>query len=287
LANLFALALPDSAAALLVTYGAGALIRVQSSPTEAGSYGDVVTIPIVSGVSVYPVYDPDGVAGSYYKYRYEASDGDPAGTYSAAFQPVAGQQGLYASSAELKHYARIPDDDTVDDAELALALDTASRLIDKACRRQFGKVSSSATRTYTARWSRSWQRYIVEIDDIYDDDVVTVTSDGTAVTNFVLEPRNAEADGKPYTTLMFGSGVTISCLRNGIAVTSTRYGWLAVPSAIKNATLLQASRIVKRRDSPFGIAGSPDMGNEMRLLARLDPDVAVMVKPYYRWWAAA
>src|SRR5690348_9223267 len=74
-ANLFALTIPDSAAALLVTYGAGALIRVQSSPTEAGSYGDVVTIPIVSGVATYPVYDPTGEAGYSYKYRYEEADG--------------------------------------------------------------------------------------------------------------------------------------------------------------------------------------------------------------------
>lgn len=195
----------------------------------------------------------------------------------------------YATSAELKHYARIPDgdgEDTVDDPELGLALTAASRAIDKACNRQFGKVDASTTRTYTARWRDAWSRYGVEVDDIYDNDVVTLTSDGTAVTDFNLEPRNSETDGRPYTELVFGTSISVSTTRNLIAVTSTRFGWASVPAAIKNATLLQASRFVKRRDSPFGIAGSPDMGNELRLLARLDPDVAVMVRPYYRWWGA-
>ena len=50
-----------------------------------------------------------------------------------------------------------------------------------------------------------------------------------------------------------------------------------VPSSVKLAVLLQASRWVKRREAPFGIAGSPEMGNELRLLAKLDPDVMVLL----------
>ncbi len=200
----------------------------------------------------------------------------------------------YATSAELKHFARIPDgdgEDTVDDAELGLALTSASRAIDKACNRQFGNVDAVSTaRTYTARWSPGWRRYVVEIDDIYNDDVVTVTSSGAALTDFTLEPINAEADGIPYTMLVYGTATGIwsdfypfNFARNTIIVTSTRWGWAAVPSAIKNATLIQASRFFKRRDSPFGIAGSPDLGNELRLLKQLDPDVAVLVQPYYKF----
>jgi hypothetical protein len=43
---------------------------------------------------------------------------------------------------------------------------------------------------------------------------------------------------------------------------------------------MQASRLLSRRDAPFGIAGSPEMGSEMRLLAKLDPDVDLLVQPY-------
>jgi hypothetical protein len=62
-----------------------------------------------------------------------------------------------------------------------------------------------------------------------------------------------------------------------------------VPPSIPAALLLQASRLNKRRDSPFGIAGSPSAqgAGEVRLLARLDPDFITTLKPYVRkWWAA-
>lgn len=60
----------------------------------------------------------------------------------------------------------------------------------------------------------------------------------------------------------------------------------AVPVSIHFATLVQAARLVKRRDAPFGVVGSPEMGNELRLLARLDPDVEVLVANHRVWWAA-
>lgn len=45
-----------------------------------------------------------------------------------------------------------------------------------------------------------------------------------------------------------------------------------VPDAIKQACLIQASRIFSRKSSPYGIAGSPETG-ELRLLNSLDVDV--------------
>lgn len=59
-----------------------------------------------------------------------------------------------------------------------------------------------------------------------------------------------------------------------------------IPAEIKLACLIQASRLVTRKDAPFGIAGSPDVGSEMRLLAKLDPDVQVLVRPHKSWWGA-
>ena len=65
------------------------------------------------------------------------------------------------------------------------------------------------------------------------------------------------------------------------------WGWPAVPTSVKVATLLQASRFAIRRDSPYGIAGSPSEGSELRLLAAVDPDVKVAIGKKYRreWWA--
>lgn len=50
-----------------------------------------------------------------------------------------------------------------------------------------------------------------------------------------------------------------------------------VPAPVKYACMLQASRWFKRKDAPFGISGSPEMQGEMRLLAKLDPDVEVLL----------
>jgi hypothetical protein len=58
------------------------------------------------------------------------------------------------------------------------------------------------------------------------------------------------------------------------------WGWTAVPVAVKQATLLQASRFFSRRHSPYGVAGSPELGSEIRLLARVDPDVGVSLRDY-------
>ena len=66
-----------------------------------------------------------------------------------------------------------------------------------------------------------------------------------------------------------------------MSVTAT-FGWAAVPATIHNACLLQASRFFADRNMPHGIAGSPDLGNELRLLAKVHPDVEVMVTPYKR-----
>lgn len=77
----------------------------------------------------------------------------------------------------------------------------------------------------------------------------------------------------------------------GAATAAINYGHTpfttTIPDSIVMACLLQAGRFYKRRDALFGIAGSPEMGNEMRLLAKLDPDVALLVKSAYDMWGAA
>jgi hypothetical protein len=72
-----------------------------------------------------------------------------------------------------------------------------------------------------------------------------------------------------------------------LTIDADPWGWDAVPDAVKEATLLQGSRLDFRRVAPAGVAGSPETGSEVRLLARVDPDVAVSLKDFIRWWAAA
>jgi hypothetical protein len=201
----------------------------------------------------------------------------------------------YATVPELKSYLRIPTEeqggDDVDDAELALALTAASRAIDRTTNRQFGLAGEDVARLYTPEWDTVRLRWTVAIDDLMTVTDLVVKADldddqvyEETITDYRLIPLNAAGDGRPWTDLILGSTVSMKSTAE-IQITAT-WGWTTVPAAIENACLIQASRFFKRREAPFGVAGSPDLGSEMRLFAKVDPDVQVMVGPYRRWWGA-
>lgn len=198
----------------------------------------------------------------------------------------------YVTPAELRDHLGV--NQQVSDTRLSEAAEAASRAIDLACNRQFGVVAVAEERFYTARFDFDRRRWVVPIDDLMSTtDFVAEVQDADGIPvgvidDYVLEPRNANLDGRPWIALMVRSGSTQSPTgaTDEVAITAL-WGWSAVPTAVKAAAKLQASRFLARKDSPYGVAGSPDLGNELRLLARLDVDVAEMVKPYQRWWGAA
>lgn len=199
----------------------------------------------------------------------------------------------YVTTAEGREYLT-RHGDTVDDTQIALAITAASRAVDLCCSqgdtaRQFGVVTAQE-RFYTPRWDRRRCRWIVEIDDLMSTvgfDPQLQDADGNdlgAIDAYILEPRNAAAKSRPWTHLVVKP--TSTHTPTGIeyeAAFTAPWGWTATPTPVKNATLLQMSRFAVRRDSPYGIAGSPDDGSEMRLLARVDPDVSVMLGSFKRW----
>jgi uncharacterized phiE125 gp8 family phage protein len=191
----------------------------------------------------------------------------------------------YVTLTELKSYLRITD--TADDAELAIAITTASRAVDRHCHRQFGQVAAAEERQYTAYWDRRAACWVVTFDDLQDVTGLTVTVEAGEVDEYTLEPVNAAAEGKPFTQLrvLVESAAKPTYETHGVTIDAV-WGWDAVPVPVEQATLLQASRFHSRRFSPYGVAGSPDQGSEMRLLAKVDPDVAVSLSDYVRWWAA-
>jgi len=198
----------------------------------------------------------------------------------------------YITLSELKAFLRIGD--TGDDVQLAVAITAASRAIDRCTNRQFGVVASVEERQYTAEWNRRRGRWVVPIDDLMTVTglvVTTVDEDGTltgTITAYDLEPRDADLKGRPWELLVVRStSAVVPTGARGEMATTGLWGWTAVPTAVDQATYLQASRFHARRNSPYGVAGSPDDGSELRLLARVDPDVAVSLGPYRRWWAAA
>jgi len=56
------------------------------------------------------------------------------------------------------------------------------------------------------------------------------------------------------------------------------FGFTALPVAIEQATVLLASRIFKRNDSPGGVMGFGDIG--VVRVSRIDPDIDRLIMPY-------
>lgn len=198
----------------------------------------------------------------------------------------------YVTAAELKTYLRIGD--TADDALLGVAITAASRAVDHACNRQFGVVGAAVARYYAYAGESIDGRQAVPIDDVQSvtNLAVAVDTDDNAswdstivnATDFDLWPWNAAEDGKPWTHVVLRSGVALGGFyrtARSLRVTAL-FGWTAVPRLVVEATQLQAARFFSRRNATFGVAGSPELGSEVRLLDRLDPDVAVALRPVRR-----
>jgi len=189
----------------------------------------------------------------------------------------------YVTALELKSLLRIDAGDLVDDAQLGLVVTAASRAVDLTTHRQFGQVAAPESRLYTPRWDESRCRWVIQIDDLMDVTGFTLNITAGAITLYTLEPLNAPQRGKPYTRAVVSKTSTILPKGEIGEVTGVgKWGWSAVPATVKEATLIQGSRFNKRRDAPFGVAGSPESGSEIRLLAKVDPDVAVMLASYIR-----
>ncbi|MET9303200.1 hypothetical protein ABZX66_28155 [Micromonospora aurantiaca] len=173
----------------------------------------------------------------------------------------------YLTPPEAAEFVRAPG---VDEAELATWCTAASRAIDKRCNRQFGQVDTLTARTYRrpAVYDVVSGLWLLEIDDVQDVTGLTVGGTALASSGATLLPDNAAADGRPYERLGFED------CPGGPVVVAAVFGWSAVPAQVIGATKLQVSRWSSRRDSPYGVAGSPSDGSELRLLARLDPDVS-------------
>ena len=197
----------------------------------------------------------------------------------------------YCTLAQVKAALRISD--TVDDTLLEGSIESASRLIDGYCNRSFWN-QGTATRIYTAR-----DPYFCMVDDFttisaLNTSVLTpgvfevswILPGGTAKADVQLEPLNAVIEATPWSYdrlravgRYFFPTLTTNYGQQALVQVTANWGWSAIPKVIEQATIIQASRLFKRLDSPLGVAGFGDMG-AMRVSRYLDPDVEQLVMPY-------
>lgn len=190
----------------------------------------------------------------------------------------------YASVIELKD--RLGIDGTADDDVLGGALLAASRGIEKMTGRQFNDAGSASARTY-----RPENQIRVEVDDFHTiTGLVVATDDGDSgtfantwsATDYELYPLNGVVEGEsgwPWSKIRAVAGRWFPCGRRATVQVTARWGWAAVPAAVKESCLVSAVEIFKLKDTPFGVGGYTDFGI---LRARDNPFVARMLAPYTR-----
>jgi hypothetical protein len=197
----------------------------------------------------------------------------------------------YATRNQVKAALRIGTADTLDDDLIDNCVGAASRLIDGYCNRKFWQSGTAEARVFQAEDS-----FYCSIDDIAGTALTLKTStqaDGTfdltwKVSDYQLEPLNGNLDGLTwsYDKIRAVGDYLFPTVNNNygeqalVQVTAV-FGWPSVPEPITQATIIQASRIFKRYDSPLGVAGFGDLG-AIRVSRFLDPDMAQLVEPYRR-----
>lgn len=184
----------------------------------------------------------------------------------------------YATLAEIKARLGIPTADTADDTVLEAVIEAASRAIDN----ETGRVFYATTAT---KYFRADDGDLLFIPDLLSVTTLKTDSDGDrtyettwATTDYDLEPYN----DAPYTRIrLTPSGrYSFPTHAKGVEIAGS-WGYNATgsyPDAINEACLILASRLFKRKDAPFGVAGTAEMG-QLRI-GKTDPDVAGLLYPY-------
>ena len=197
----------------------------------------------------------------------------------------------YATRNQVKAALRIGTADTIDDDLIDNCVGAASRLIDGYCNRRFWQTGTAEARVYQAEDS-----FYCSIDDIAGTALTLKTStqaDGTfdltwSRSDYQLEPLNGNLDGLTWSydkiravgDYLFPT-VNANYGDQALVQVTAIFGWPSVPEPVTQATIIQASRIFKRYDSPLGVAGFGDLG-AIRVSRFLDPDMAQLVEPYRR-----
>lgn len=180
--------------------------------------------------------------------------------------------------------AQVGITDANDDLLLAGACDAASRQVDAWCGRRFWQDTAVTTREFYPCGSvvdlleQPTGAPQVEISTATGLIVKTDTGDNggyattlTIDTDFLLQPRNAIADGRAFDRVsLLNSVFPSSSYRRATVQITAKFGWATVPEEVVRATIIQATQLYKAKDAVFGAAALGEQGS-MYVRAALNP----------------
>lgn len=185
----------------------------------------------------------------------------------------------YVTRDQLKNWVKIADDR--DNELFDIALGGATNWIHDTTGRTFELDEAPSSRVLRVA-GRSWRTddglYALTVPDIGTlDGLLVETGAGTSwstVTDAETGPDEAPGDGWPITHLLRSTAWPIGVQR--VRVTA-RWGWPAVPDGVRQACLIQAGRLFRRKDSPEGVMGGSEWG--VVRVTREDPDARALLNP--------
>jgi hypothetical protein len=186
----------------------------------------------------------------------------------------------YATLEDVKAALRITD--SIDDSLLETSIESASRMIDGYTARTFSNAGT-AVRNFAA----------TDGINLIIDDAITITQVASTdevgdsytiwdTNDYQLEPLNSRSDGlfMSFTHIRAVGTYAWPYLDQQALVRITgTWGFASIPTAIKQATIIQSSRLFKRLDSPLGVIGMGDLG-QIRVSRYLDADVEQLAMPF-------
>lgn len=202
----------------------------------------------------------------------------------------------YAQVSDLKAYwGNEWANQTQYDSTLLLALNAASRQVEKYCGRQFNLDTGLSSRLYTPLGGDTYEMLRwCETDDFTTLQPITLQTDPggngdfevtwSAPLDYELFPLNGIVDGEPgwpYSMIHAVGGVwfpLITFRRKSTIMLTAQFGWPAVPEPVKLATMMLAAQAFKMKDAPLGVAGFSQFNAAVRV--RDNPVAEALISKY-------
>jgi len=190
----------------------------------------------------------------------------------------------YASVEELRQFQSFPPGQEQDDVDLQRALDSGRDFIDWFTGRVFGQGAAAEARTYTA--TDDCTLPVVDLASTAPTVEVDSAGDRTFATTLLPAQYQLEPlDGPPFSVIRIWetppAGVDAVFFYEGglVRVTGT-WGYTdargRIPANVAQANLLLGARWFKRREAPFAVVQSVELGTFQRVPA-MDDDVALLL----------
>lgn len=221
-------------------YGAGALIRIERSTTQGGTYAEVGTVALVSGTTLYTYYDQSAPAGSWYRTRYSNAANNNRSEYSAEFQ-AATEPDIYGLLYDVKQRLGKAPTDTADDEELLQHGTQVAGFMDSRMGRHIGPAPETSITLDGAGATKEGRCLLVPrgVRSLSSVTVALSTGDTpqplTIAGNVLLRPVAAERQpGWPATQLWLSDIAPYRWWPRGYdnVVLGGAFGWERVPAEI-------------------------------------------------------